>query len=242
MKILVLGDGLLGSELVKQTGWDYISRKKDGFDITKSEKFSFYLIDNYDGVAFFPKYNCVINCIAYTDTYSNNKDLHWDVNYKAVVELSNFCKENKIKLVHISTDYVYTNSISEASEDDIPIHGNNWYSYTKLLGDSYVQLNPNNLILRGTHKKYPFSHSKAWIDQVGNFDYTNVIAYFIIRLTNMKASGLFNLGTNLKSMYELALAYKSPSEVEAALSPSFAPKNVSMDISKLKNVIKGNNQ
>ena len=27
-KILVLGDGLLGSELVKQTGWDYVSRKK----------------------------------------------------------------------------------------------------------------------------------------------------------------------------------------------------------------------
>ena len=29
---LILGDGLLGTELVKQTGWDYISRKKDGID------------------------------------------------------------------------------------------------------------------------------------------------------------------------------------------------------------------
>ena len=29
MKALILGDGLLGSELHKQTGWDYISRKKD---------------------------------------------------------------------------------------------------------------------------------------------------------------------------------------------------------------------
>lgn len=28
IKPLVLGDGLLGTELVKQTGWDYISRKK----------------------------------------------------------------------------------------------------------------------------------------------------------------------------------------------------------------------
>ena len=26
---LILGDGLLGSELVKQTDWDFISRKKD---------------------------------------------------------------------------------------------------------------------------------------------------------------------------------------------------------------------
>ena len=30
---LVLGDGLLGKELVKQTGWDYISRKKDMMDL-----------------------------------------------------------------------------------------------------------------------------------------------------------------------------------------------------------------
>ena len=33
MKVLVLGDGLLGSEIVRQTNWDCISRKKDGFDI-----------------------------------------------------------------------------------------------------------------------------------------------------------------------------------------------------------------
>jgi hypothetical protein len=28
-----LGDGLLGSEIVKQTDWSLISRKKNGFDI-----------------------------------------------------------------------------------------------------------------------------------------------------------------------------------------------------------------
>jgi dTDP-4-dehydrorhamnose reductase len=229
MKILILGYGLLGSELVKQTGWDYVSRSKTQFDITDSKNFNQCL-----------GYDIVVNCIANTNTYSTNKDLHWGINYKAVVELSNFCKENKIKLVHISTDYVYTNSISKASETDIPIHGDNWYSYTKLLGDSYVQLNDNNLVIRCTHKKYPFLYPEAWIDQIGNFDYVNVIAYFIIRLINENATGLFNLGTNLKSMYELALTYKSPSEVKAALSPSFVPKNVSMDINKLKNFLKYN--
>ena len=39
MKVLVLGDGLLGSELVKQSGWEYMSRKKDGFDIDNIRKF-----------------------------------------------------------------------------------------------------------------------------------------------------------------------------------------------------------
>jgi hypothetical protein len=31
MKVLILGDGLLGKELVKQTGWPFVSRKKDQF-------------------------------------------------------------------------------------------------------------------------------------------------------------------------------------------------------------------
>ena len=33
MSKLILGDGLLGSELIKITKWDYISRKKDGIDL-----------------------------------------------------------------------------------------------------------------------------------------------------------------------------------------------------------------
>ena len=34
MRVLIIGDGLLGSEIIKQTGWDYISRKKDQIDFT----------------------------------------------------------------------------------------------------------------------------------------------------------------------------------------------------------------
>ena len=40
LRVLVLGDGLLGSEIVKQTNWDCISRKGDGFDITDLETYS----------------------------------------------------------------------------------------------------------------------------------------------------------------------------------------------------------
>ena len=38
LKILVLGDGLLGSEIVKQSNWDCFSRKRTNFDIDKIEK------------------------------------------------------------------------------------------------------------------------------------------------------------------------------------------------------------
>jgi dTDP-4-dehydrorhamnose reductase len=233
-KIVVLGDGLLGSEIVKQTGWEYISRKKDKFDIRDYELYYKFFLDNYDSIAWWTKYDTIVNCIANTNTYSEDKNLHWDVNYKSVIKLSDFCFKHNIKLVHISTDYVYTNSINNASENDIPIHGDNWYSYTKLLGDSYVQLNENNLILRGTHKQKPFPYNSAWIDQIGNFDYVDVIANLIISLINKKTTGLYNVGTELKTMKDLA--FKTNLSILPKLIDNSTPTNISMNVNKLNNI------
>lgn len=236
MRIVVLGDGLLGSEIVKQTGWEYLSRKKDGFDITQHQKFNKYFVENYYGTIFTPKYNVVVNCIACTDTYSQDREKHWDVNYKAVIELTEYCAKHNIKLVHISSDYVYTNSIRNAAEDDVPIHGNNWYSYTKLLGDSYVQLQPNNLIIRGTHKPTPFPYEGAWVDQIGNFDYVDTIASIYIKLIQKNTSGVYNVGTELKNMYTLAKTTKPEVQV-LQLESDRIPKDVSMNLKKLKKII-----
>jgi dTDP-4-dehydrorhamnose reductase len=139
-KVLVLGDGLLDQKLLNRlVGIMY--QEKDGFDIKDIESFH-YLFRGYD---------VILNAIANTDTYS--RDLHWDINYKFVHELILFCNKNDIKLVHISTDYLYSGSVSNASESDVPVHCNNWYGYTKLLADGLVQLESNNyLICRCTHK------------------------------------------------------------------------------------------
>jgi dTDP-4-dehydrorhamnose reductase len=228
MKVLVLGDGLLGTEIVKQTGWDYISRKKDGFDIRD------HFLVGLDG------YDVIVNCIAYTNTYSIDRELHWDINYKAVVKLSNYCTARNVKLVHISTDYVYSNSVIEASEIDVPVHGNNWYSYTKLLGDSYVQLNDNHLVLRGTHKPTPFPYPTSWINQIGNFDYVDVVASIYIKLINKGATGLYNVGTELKTMSDLAARTRTYS-YPAAITNDYIPKDLSMNLDKLNNEITGNN-
>lgn len=224
MKVLVLGDGLLGSEIVKQTNWDYISRKKDGFDI-RNRDFNFV------------GYDTIVNCIAHTDTYSDNKENNWNINYKGVADLVDYCNIHNIKLVHISTDYVYTNSIANATENDIPIHGNNWYSYTKLLADAYIELKSKNyLICKGTHKPNPFPYTNAWIDQFGNFDYVDVIASLIINLIISNNFGIFNVGTELKSMFDLAS--KTNKIVQPSLKPEHVPNNLTMNISKLKNLIK----
>jgi dTDP-4-dehydrorhamnose reductase len=223
MRVLVLGDGLLGSEIIKQTNWDYISRKKDGFDITKDE-FNFY------------GYDVIVNCIAFTNTYSNDKESNWNINYKAVADLVGYCNNYNIKLVHISTDYVYTNSVSNASEEDIPIHGNNWYSYTKLLADAFIELKSHDyLILRESHKPNPFPYDNAWINLIGNFDYVNKIADIIINLIKLEQNGIINVGTDLKTIYDLAL--ETNKNVKPTLKPKKAPEDVSLNLTKLKNIL-----
>ena len=62
-KILILVDGLLGSELIKQTGWNYLSRKKDDIDIVNNVNEFFDLVDKINP-------DVIINCIGYTDTYN----------------------------------------------------------------------------------------------------------------------------------------------------------------------------
>ena len=134
-KNIILGYGILGKELVKQSGWDYLSRSLNAsFDFKNSDSYK-EIISSYD---------TVINCIANTDTYSQNKEEHWSVNYKSVSDLISICNKNNQKIIHISTDYIYSGSVSSASISDVPVHNQTWYGYTKLLGDAHVQLKANN--------------------------------------------------------------------------------------------------
>jgi dTDP-4-dehydrorhamnose reductase len=236
MKVLVLGDGMLGSEIVKQTGWDYVSRKKDGFDITDSNKIANYLL-NVSGNRAATKYDIVVNCIANTDTYSSDKEAMYKVNYEAVTILSDICNAYNIKLVHISTDYIYAGSINNATEEDMPVPSNNWYTYYKLLADEYISLtNNNHLICRCSFKARPFEFKYAWYNQMGNFDYIDTITDLIIKLINKKATGIYNVGTELKTMLDLAKQTKP--ETQPSQKPEHVPGNISMNLDKLKTILK----
>ena len=223
MNPVILGNGLLGSELTKQTGWDNLSRSVNGLDLTDITTWSHLLLP----------YDVIINCIAYTKTYDNNKQLHWDVNYKAVAELVDYCNNHGKKLVHISTDYIYTNSESKATEESVPAHLETWYGYTKLLGDAHVQLKSKNyLICRESHKPYPFPYKQAWDDIETNCDFVPTIAGLITQLINKGATGVFNVGTEVKSIFELA--FKNGFDVDPISTPINAPRDISMNLSKLE--------
>ncbi len=227
MKVLVLGKGKLGGEIVKQTGWDYLCRAEheitiDNFDEWKNR------MDEYD---------VVVNCIANTDTYSDNKEKHWKANYELVTFLAEYCDDNGKKLVHISTDYLYQNSVDDATEEDEPLFEHTWYMFTKLLADEYLKQHAKNyLICRLSHKPYPFPYDSAWVDVITNADYTPVISGLVIELIKNGAEGLYNVGTERKTIYELA--QRTNKNVKKIVSPPHVPKNISMNVSKMDNFLK----
>lgn len=229
-KVLVLGDGLLGSELVKQTGWEYVSRKKNKKDL-------YSLLP----IILFHDANVIVNCIANTDTYSDDKESMMDVNHKFVVQLVDELNlVGKKKLIHISTDYVYSNSIQYATEKDVPVHNATWYGYSKLLADGYIEnFSDNYLICRMTHKPNPFPYDHAWENQIGNFDYVDKQTKRLIKLIDSDASGIVNVGREATSMYELAKETKKDVEQNECDYP--VPNIITMNIDKMKDIINESN-
>lgn len=230
MNPIILGDGLLGSELSKQSGWYYISRKSSGFDFsTQIEKYFKFILDN--------KFDTVINCIACTNTYGGTEDEHRILNYERVQNLVDFCNKNKIKLVHISTDYLYSNSKPNAKETDDICPINTFYGQFKNYGDFHVQMfSENYLTIRTSFKPNPFPYDNA-VNQTGNFDYVDVIANLIIKLIEKDAKGIFNVGTKKKSMYTLAKKTR-PNVGKIENNNPLMPTDISMNLTKLRNFLK----
>jgi dTDP-4-dehydrorhamnose reductase len=227
MRKLILGDGLLGSEIYRQSGWDYISRKRDNIDFREPGTYENYL----------KEFDVIVNCIGHVDVYSDDRQTHWDVNYKAVSDLVDLCNENCAKLVHISTDFVYSNSVENASEKDVPVHNRNWYGYTKLLSDAHIQLKSvGYLLIRTSYKPKPFPYEKAWTSQRGNFDYVDKIATIIIKLIDDDLCGVYNVGTESKTMFELACRTRESVEPLDKLYHDSMPTNITMNLGKLTNV------
>lgn len=225
---VILGDGLLGTAVIGQTGWHYVSRSKDGIDLTKGNWKQHIPIGTTE----------IVNLIANTDTYSNDFDKIFSVNYRAVRDLVHFCNEMNIKLIHYSTDYVYVNSKHPAKETYKAKPQETAYAISKLLADEYIMRHSNNyLICRGSQKPDPFPYDKGFTNVIGNFDYPDALAEVFIELIRGGATGLYNIGTEDKSVYDLALQ-TNPS-VEPTEAPDHFPTDLRMDLTKMKEFLNG---
>jgi dTDP-4-dehydrorhamnose reductase len=93
----------------------------------------------------------VINCIAFhkVDQCEKNSAQSFRINAELVVDLSRFCAEHDLTMIHVSTDYVFDGRRRAAYvEDDLPAPLN-IYGISKLAGEMIARVYaPRHFVLR----------------------------------------------------------------------------------------------
>ncbi|MDX9901645.1 MAG: dTDP-4-dehydrorhamnose reductase [Aliarcobacter sp.] len=144
--ILITGStGQLGSEikeLSKNYSYNFFFTDKNNIDITSKDNIKAFCQTN--------NINVIINCAAYTavdkaESDIENADL---VNRKAVKKLAKISKELNIKLIHISTDYVFDGKNFKPYIEEFQTNPQGIYGKTKLDGENEMRdINPKNSII-----------------------------------------------------------------------------------------------
>jgi dTDP-4-dehydrorhamnose reductase len=152
--ILITGsNGQLGSEL-REISPNYPNNNFLFTDVKQLD------ITNHKAVKEFVqinKINVIINCAAYTavDKAESEFELANAINHLAVANFAQIAKDNNIKFIHISTDYVFNGySYKPYVESDMP-DPKSIYGQTKLYGEQVIQkINPANSVIIRTSWVY----------------------------------------------------------------------------------------
>ena len=150
------------------------------------------------------------------------------------------CKKLKIKLIYFSTSYIYPGDKGNYKEDD-PILPVNNYAWSKLGGESAVQMYNNSLIIRACMTEKPFVHNKALTDVYLNFIFQEEIAKILPKLIKIK--GILNVGGPIQTVYKFASKYNPSVKKISSINIKnvIYKKNMSMNISKFTKIIKKKN-
>ena len=160
MNILVTGsNGQVGSEieeLIQHSAFDtqnydfYFTTSHD-LDITDFDLVRKYIIDNHIKI--------IINCAAYTavDKAESEQELANKINHLSVKNLAQIAKDYDIKLVHISTDYVFDGTNFKPYTEDDTVNPQSVYGKTKLDGEKAIlECNLENSIIIRTSWVYSY--------------------------------------------------------------------------------------
>ena len=153
LNILVTGsNGQLGSEireLSTKYPYNFFFTDRTTLDITNPHAITEFIEKN--------NINTIINCAAYTavDKAESDTETADKINHLAVKNLAQISKEKNIKLIHISTDYVFDGKAHMPYKEDDQVNPNGVYGKTKLDGEKAMQeINPANSIIIRTSWVY----------------------------------------------------------------------------------------
>ena len=160
-----------------------------------------------------------------------------NLNIIGTSNITKVCAINKIKLIYFSTQYVYPGIKGNYKETDHLLPVNN-YGWSKLGGESAVQMYKNSLILRICMTERPFIHKKAFANVKTNFIFHDDIIPLLKKVLNKK--GIINLGGPIKTVYEFAKKSKpNIKKIYVKKKSNFNfPLNPSMNLAKLNKIIK----
>ncbi len=221
--ILVTGsNGQLGSEIRELSpnySYNFFFTDRNNIDITSKDNIKAFCQTN--------NINVIINCAAYTavdkaESDEINADL---INRKAVKKLALVSKELNIKLIHISTDYVFDGKNFKPYIEEFQTNPQGIYGKTKLDGENEMRdINPKNSIIIRTswvYSSFGNNFVKTMLrlgrekeslgvifDQVGTPTYAKdlakIILDIILRITNEKVEIYNYSNEGVLSWYDFA--------------------------------------
>lgn len=224
MKILLFGgSGILGTEL-KKLRPDIIAPPHEECDITDHT-----LLDTIE------KYqpDLLINSAAIKDNRSIEKHAFSAIqtNIIGAAHVAECCLYNSIRYIFISTDYVYEGSRGNYLETD-PVLPANIYAYTKLAGECSARTVKNHLIIRTSFGPDKFEYKEAFIDKWSSKDYVGVIAPMILEAAVSPLTGVLNIGTERKTLYDYASKLNNVKGVKLTESSHTTPYDTSLNLQK----------
>ena len=159
-----------------------------------------------------------------------------DKNIIGTANVTKVCSEYNVKLIYMSTCYVYPGTKGNYSEKSAVLPINN-YAWSKLGGECAVQLYKNSLIIRASMTEEPFVHNSAFYDFKTNFIFHEDVLPKILKLINYY--GIINVGGKSQSVYSFAKKYKTKIKKISAkrVFGKNAPLNITMNINKLNKII-----
>jgi dTDP-4-dehydrorhamnose reductase len=135
MKILVIGKtGQLGQSINDivfkvQSHDDFVFVGRDELDLSNTDSIVNYFENN--------NFDIIINCAAYTDVdkAESETELADRINHLATQQIATIANRQQIKLIHISTDYVFNGESNVPYLEDDVVNPINIYGKTKLAGE-----------------------------------------------------------------------------------------------------------
>ena len=193
--VLVIGSGFLGGNIVNEFRNNEIKVIGTNYNKNSSDEIQFDITNMDSIVSCVKKYSpqVIINCAANVnvDDLENNEKLAFSINAYGAENIAKVCKNNKIRLLHISSDAVFDGKNGMYVEEDVmnPI---NIYAKSKMLGEELISKNLENYVIirtnfYGFHKqdKFLFNWILSKLKNNETFTGFNDVFFNPLEVTNL---------------------------------------------------------